>query len=123
MIYNAPHEARDNDKVNALVEAFRTGQEITPIVVQGETAFTGSHRIAAHLKARQLWNDGAAGWEDASEPELQAVEIDDETWERACEMRDVEHLDELGDYNELCQALYDATEDDDIKSALEDQCW
>ena len=119
--YSEPHEVRDTEKLNALVEAFRTGTEITPIVVQGEIAFTGSHRIAAHRQAWKLWNDEAAGWEDASEPELKAVEIDAETWQRACEMRDIDHLDELGDWNELCKALYDATDDGDVKAALEDQ--
>ena len=119
--YTEPHQVKDIDKLASLIEAYRTNQAITPIVVQGELAFTGSHRIAAHRQAWKLWNTEADGWEDASEPELESVEIDDETWHRACTLRGVDHLDELGDWNDLCSALYDASDDEDVKSALEDQ--
>lgn len=119
--YAEPHQVKDLDKLASLIEAYRTNQSITPIVVQGELAFTGSHRIAAHRQAWKLWNTEDDGWKDASEPELESVEIDDETWQRACTLRGVAHLDELGDWNDLCAALYDASDDDDVKSALQDQ--
>jgi hypothetical protein len=121
--YNEPHAVRDETKLAALIEAYRTNQDISPIVVTGDTAITGSHRIAACRTAKQLWESEAAGWENSNEPVLRAVEISQDAWDKACKVHDVEDGDlwSIGDYNDLCQAIYAATDDGEVKAALEDQ--
>jgi hypothetical protein len=121
--YQPPHEVTCEDKLASLIEAFRTNQDITPIAVQGDFAFTGSHRIEAHRQAYELWNTEAAGWdrEKTQEPVLEAIEVDDETYLAACAREGVEHHEQIGDYDAICSALYDATDDAELKAALEDQ--
>ncbi|MDE0661855.1 MAG: ParB N-terminal domain-containing protein [Gammaproteobacteria bacterium] len=41
----------DADKFRRLVDAFRRGESVTPIIVVGDTAVTGSHRLAAAREA------------------------------------------------------------------------
>ncbi len=120
-LYTPPHAPENEEKVASLIEAFRVGAKITPVVTQGLFAICGSHRIAAYEEAWQRWDMEEPGWENSPEPELDVVEIDDETWERACEQNGVEHLDDLWDFNDICRAVFDATDDEEIRSALADQ--
>lgn len=110
--YRPPHAVCDDSKLDALVEAFRTNQPIPPIVVIEDLAICGSHRIAAHEIASREFNRLTDGWEDADEPTLNVIEL---TADYA------EYLDS-SDYNGICEAIYDATDRDDVKVALEDQC-
>lgn len=119
--YNPPHEPTDDTKVVRMVEAIRRGGRLPPIVVNGENALTGSHRIEAYRRAGAL-NEACfgEGWERA-ELTIPTVEIDDDEYLAACASVDVEHLGELGDYNEQCVALYNSCEREDVRAALEDQ--
>ena len=47
MYYQPPHEVRDQGKLNALVEILKNGGELPPVLVCGDRAYSGSHRLAA----------------------------------------------------------------------------
>lgn len=119
-IYNAPHEVKDTDKFNAMVEAIRTGQQLPSVVVLGYDAYTGSHRLAAYSEARRRAENLEEGWEDA-DTETPIIEIEDEEYIAACERIFIEPGDEIYDYNEFCEALYEVTAREELKFALEDQ--
>lgn len=108
--FNPPHEAEDQKKVEALVEAFRCGKEVTPVVVYGDDAYTGSHRIAAHAIAVENWESG--NWDFETYTDLPVVEIDDEEFAAAYDEYDI---------NITLENLLDNTSCDDLRSALEGQ--
>lgn len=121
--YNPPHDVEDWDKVRSLVEAFRRGDRITPIAVMGENALTGSHRIAAHDIAWRGWD--RRGWDrdewEGPEPVLDTVEVSEADYVAACNKLGVDHWQETPHWADWIAALYDVTEDDDLKAAIEDQ--
>ena len=119
--YLTPHDVQDRAKFDALVESFRLGHPIPAIVVCGETAVTGSHRVAAHLAAHKLWDRGADGWEDSVEPTLDAVEVGEDEVDAACRRIYADHYTDVRHHNEFCEALYNVTGDDAVKAALADQ--
>lgn len=91
MTYRPPHEVTDTAKVKAMVAALERGETLPPVIVCGEIAFSGSHRLAAwkHL--------GLA-------PE--AVEIEDAEYCAAMEALDLDPLyDECHDLDDLVTAL------------------
>jgi hypothetical protein len=51
--YNPPHSPTDAAKLATMVEQIVFGHDLPPIVVSGETALTGSHRIAAYMRAER----------------------------------------------------------------------
>lgn len=116
-----PHAVYDHAKMAALVESFRLGHSVPPVVVCGLQALTGSHRIAAFVEAHAQWASNQDGWEDAAEPELATVEVDDATYARALRMAGVEEGETPREYNELAQALYLCTDNDEVRAALQDQ--
>lgn len=119
---NAPHPVCDKAKFDAIVEAFRLGLPIPPVAAMGETALTGSHRIAAQEFAARQWNAQADGWENSPEPILEAVEVSDEDYLAACELIGVEHhLDDPADLSRWVAALWCVTEDAELKACLADQ--
>jgi len=120
-MYNAPHESRDEEKVASLVEAMRTGQSIPPIVVNGDTAICGSHRIEAAVRADRLREGMADGWEDTPEIDLPTVEVEDSVIYAAYDKMHITGLDEIGDWNEFCSVVRDICDDDEVKTALSDQ--
>ena len=121
-IYTPPHDATDGPKIDALVESYRTGQEVTPVLVYGDRALTGSHRIEAHRRASALWECSAPGWEDIDDhPQLSVVRMDDADWLAACESCGVDDLDDLSDHGAICAAIYHSTDDSRIRAALADQ--
>lgn len=103
MTYNPPHKATDRNKLAALVRAFRRGDEVQPIVYNGESAITGSHRIAAARIAR------------VDVPAVECTELD---YRRAAYVAGVDHSE---DCNLFCSALAAVTEDAAVRAALEDQ--
>ena len=119
--YSTLHEVTDWVKFAALVESFRLGRPVTPVVVQGVTALTGSHRIAAYEAAWRAWSRGERGWENAPEPILYVIEVSDEDYLAACHLLDVSSHDEIMDFDLFTAALYTVTEDGDLKEALADQ--
>lgn len=120
--YQPLHEVQDAAKVESLVEAFRTGQHVPAIAVAGDTALTGTHRIAAFAEAWDRWNRGDDGW-DIEEPTLDTVEVSDEDYRNACELIGLEHHTDTRDYNLFIAALHAVTEDDALKAAIADQCY
>lgn len=105
--YNPPHEARDQKKLESMIAAIEGGKSLPPIIVMGDDAFTGSHRIAA--------------WE-ACNVDADVVEISDADYVAAMTEMGLDwECDSVYDYNEFCQALYAVTTDSDIKDAIKDQ--
>lgn len=47
MYYQPPHEVRDQSKLSAMVEILKNGGEPPPVLVCGDRAYSGSHRLAA----------------------------------------------------------------------------
>ena len=117
---DAPHKPRDNDKLAAMVEALRSGGTLPPVVAYGERAFCGSHRIAAYEHALRAWQDGLPGWDGVAEPSLTVLELTDEEYTAACDLLNVEYLEDERDCNEVCRAIM-AVARDEIKHALADQ--
>jgi hypothetical protein len=119
--YNPLHAPTDTAKLDALVEAIRTNQTITPVVVCGEQAITGSHRVRAFEIAFQKYRDQEAGWEDTEEPAIPVIEIDDETLMAACNAIGADEFGDVVHYDDLYIAIEEHTSDADLKAALEDQ--
>ena len=115
------HGVRDPAKLASLVESFRTGRPVPAVVVQGETALTGSHRIAAHEIAWRAWSRQEEGWDDTEEPTLEMVEVSEDDYLAACRLLGISHHDEVEHFDLFAAALYTATEDDAVKAALVNQ--
>jgi uncharacterized ParB-like nuclease family protein len=47
MYYQPPHEVRDQEKLEAMIEILKNGGELPPVLVCGDRAYSGSHRLAA----------------------------------------------------------------------------
>lgn len=109
-MYRPPHEANDESKVRDLIDAYRSGAKMNPIVVIYETeAITGSHRIEA---LRRIERSGErVDWDEHVE------HVADEEWSEVMEY----YAGEWVDHECLCSRLYDITADDGVRSALEDQ--
>jgi hypothetical protein len=125
MEFYPPHEVRDQAKFDGLLESFRLGKPIPPIATCGDVAYTGSHRLHAYEKAQWCWEQKEPGWENSPRPSLGNVEISDQEWEDATgywneNYYPIESLDEL-EFNDICEAIYQATQDPELKAALEDQ--
>lgn len=121
MEINAPHQATDKAKLTAMIEALRTGGELPAVVVWQGQALTGSHRIEAVRLAYKLWSEGAEGWEAAAKPEISVIEASDEDIAAVMDKLSLDTLGETGDWNGLCDCLYQITSDDAVKIAVEDQ--
>ena len=63
MNYQAPHQVRDLIKLDGMIAHLKAGGSLPPIIVCGEIAYSGSHRLAA--------------WE-AMDMEPSVIEIDDD---------------------------------------------
>jgi len=118
--YNAPHGPNNDAKLAAMMETLRRGEHLPPIVVCGEQAFCGSHRIEAYRRAWRLRDSLGEAWELVPD-DIQAVELSDDDYRAACTLAGVEYLDDLRDYNEIATAIYETTTDDEVRQALADQ--
>lgn len=47
-MYQPPHEVRDQAKLDGMIEVLRCGGALPDVLVCGEIALTGSHRLAAY---------------------------------------------------------------------------
>ena len=81
--YNAPHEVRDHEKLASMVADLEAGHDLPPVLVCGDSAFTGSHRLAA-WKAMEI------------EPEV--VELEDSEY--------IEIMEKLG-LDPIYDSVYD----------------
>ena len=106
MYYKPPHQMEDRSKVARMIKSIRSGDDLSPIVVNSAYAITGSHRIEA-------WN--------RLDMEHDAVEMSDLDYLRACFICQCEVAEECGDWNLFVSAVYEITESDEVKSALKDQ--
>jgi uncharacterized ParB-like nuclease family protein len=105
--YNQPHEVRDQNKLDSMIETLNNGGTLPAVIVCGNQAFTGSHRIAA--------------WE-ACGIEATVIEISDEDYIATLTKMGLDwETDEVNDYNDFCSALYEVTDNEEIKNAIEDQ--
>jgi hypothetical protein len=105
--YFPPHETMDQEKLQKMIKHLESGGELPPVVVAGEYAFTGSHRLRA--------------WE-ACEEEPNTIEISNQDYRAAMDLLDLDwRYDEPNELNEFCAALYSVTDNDAMKKALEDQ--
>ena len=109
--YNPPHPARLHAYLDKMVVTILSGRDLPPIVVCGEVAITGSHRIAAYIKADKHPDLDR----DLSIP---TVEISDEEFSAAAEGLDPESPDFL---TEVAERLHEATDRSDLREALSDQ--
>lgn len=104
-----PHEVTQSDKLVRLVQALKSGEPLTPVVVQpnGVTAICGSHRIAAALE---------------TDDDIEVLTISDEDWAAALQELGVDDEDwDAVDWNTLCEAVFKTTIDERVRAALEDQ--
>ena len=103
--YQAPHEADNKEKLNSMIKSLENGNELPAIIVIGEIALNGSHRLSA-------WS--------AMEIEPSVVEISSDDYTATCEslFGDVVTIDEIYDFDEFCNTLYVITDDQDVKNAL-----
>lgn len=122
--YNPPHEVRDEDKLQAMIDTLENGGSLPPVIVYGYDAYTGSHRIAAWLEC---------------DMDADTIELDDEEFmtARALAMGyddldfsdpdDVEFYHkyvcntDITDFNEFCEALLKTSDNQDVINAVEDQ--
>lgn len=119
--YNPLHAPTDSAKLASIVEAIRTNQTITPIVINGEQAITGSHRVRAFEIAFEKYSNQEAGWEDTDEPSIPVVEIDDETLLAACKAVGADDFSEVVHYDDLYIEIEALATDDELKAAVADQ--
>jgi hypothetical protein len=122
--YHPPHDAQDEAKLAALMAVLQRGEDLPPIVVHGITAFTGSHRHEAYLRAWALADNLDEAWENVP-AEIPVVEMSDEDYAAMCEELGVglgDH-DQCGDYNAIAAAIYQTTTDDAVREALKDQVY
>lgn len=91
-IYEAPHEVRDDAKITSMICAIEDGRKLPPIIVQGHTAFCGTHRIAAWC---------------ATDTVPEVVEISDEEYCAAMEYLglDAVYDNPPSDLDDFCAAL------------------
>lgn len=89
MNYQAPHDVRDINKLESMIKALESGEELPPVLVCGEIAYSGSHRLAA--------------W-DAMEIKPEVIELDDGDIAAAMEYvgldpmyDDIQRFDEIED--------------------------
>lgn len=47
MNYQPPHQVREQEKLDEIVEILRNGGELPPVLVCGDIAYSGSYRLAA----------------------------------------------------------------------------
>lgn len=97
--FNPPHEVKDKAKLQSMIDTLENGGQLPPVVVYGNDAYTGSHRIAA--------------W-DACEMDTQAIELTDQEFILARAMMngvddlDLNDPDDMDFYHKhLCQEIYD----------------
>lgn len=105
--FEPPHTVQDAQKLEKMINVIENGGELPPILLCGEKALTGSHRIAAYNYA---------------ETEVPHIEIEEELYVDAVKAMGLDPIyDEVRDYCELAEKMYELTDDDEIKAALADQ--
>lgn len=104
--YETPHEITDRSKAAGMIKTLRSGNTVPPIVVIGNQAITGSHRVYAANK---------------TEIEIETVEVSDIDYLRACYVIDHDTHHDYPDINNFCAALFAVTDEQELKDALKDQ--
>lgn len=115
------HDVCDRAKFAALVESFRAGRPVSPVVACGDNALTGSHRVAAHEAAWRAWSRQEEGWEDSVEPALDTVEVSEDDYVAACRLLGIDHHGDVEHFDLFAAALHSTTDDDSLRAALADQ--
>jgi len=108
-----PHDVYDFAIMESMVDTLFRGEDLPPIVVNGDYALTGSHRIAAY----EEYVDRTG-----SSIEISYVEIDDEILKKALEVFGVGSFQDIDMLCEFYKLLYNMLDDyPALKAALEDQ--
>ena len=89
MNYVPPHRITDVVKFNSMIETLENGRSLPPIIVCGDIAFSGTHRLAA-WKAKGMQPD--------------VIEITDEDVTSAKQFLGIDRLC-VGQFNDLIDAL------------------
>lgn len=118
--YNPPHKAHDDAKLASMMAMLRQGIDLPPIVVNGETALSGSHRIAAYQAAQKRRESLDLAWEDVPD-RIPAVELSDADCQAAADYLGVEYLTDARDCNEVARAIHVTTTDPAVRAAIADQ--
>jgi len=93
MKYQPPHEAKDKDKLEAMVNILKEGGQLPPIYVCGDIAYSGSHRLKA--------------W-DILDMDADVIEVDDSVIAQAMEAIGLEPgYDEITQFGRFEDALID----------------
>ena len=50
MYYQPPHEVRERSKLAGMIKTLRRGESLPPVLVCGDNALSGSHRLVAWEK-------------------------------------------------------------------------
>jgi len=91
-MYQAPHEVRDNKKLENMIESLKAGKSLPAVIVCGEVAFSGSHRLAAY---------------DALDLEADVFEIEDEDIQAAMEHMGLDPMyDQINRFDDFVDSLY-----------------
>ena len=94
--YQPIHEVQDESRLASMRAALARGETLPPIVVCGDVALSGTHRLAA--------------W-DAEGVEPVAVEVTDDEYRDAVTVIGLDpDWDDVRDYDELVDALRDVTD-------------
>lgn len=93
-MYQAPHEPRDQEKLKRMMGILKSGKSLPPIIVCGEIAFSGSHRLAAYE---------AMGYEMSQVPVISISENDIESAMRHIGLDPM--YDAIDNYNEFEETL------------------
>lgn len=105
--FNPPHEVTDFSKFESMTQTLKDGGNLPAVVVAGENALTGSHRLAAWI---------------ACDLDAEYISITDAEFNSAASHIGIDPMyDVVEDYSALCEALYHIVNDDDVKIALKDQ--
>lgn len=91
MRYYPPHEVRDEDKLASMIKMLETGGELPSILVCGDYALSGSHRLAA--------------WDEMEiDPRDYAVELTEEEYLDIKEHLNIPADEDVEDYEEFLEA-------------------
>ncbi len=121
--YRTPHTPDNKVKLASMVAAIKSGETMPPLVVIGETAITGSHRIAAYDAANSLVEASTDDdWDSALPIEIPTVELCNDDYTQGMIAIGLDpSVDDPREFNDLCTAIYSLTDDCDVKAALADQ--
>ena len=108
-MYEPRHDVTDSKKLQRLIDALERGERLPPVVVQGEIALTGVHRLAAY-KALNMAPDVVEVSDDEYRAALIELGLDEDAT-----------VDEIWDLDLFLETLHSLTKNERLQKALEGQ--